>query len=53
MLDPLKLLLTWKKIGVSRTATVILSAVQTTISKHDATKVTIVGHSLGEFIFGI
>jgi hypothetical protein len=38
---------------VIRTATDILSAVQTTIAKHGATQVTIVGHSLGVFILGI
>ena len=32
-----------------RTAEVILSAVQTTISNNNATNVTIVGHSLGMY----
>lgn len=32
-----------------RTATQILSAVQTAIAKHGATRVTTVGHSLGMF----
>lgn len=35
--------------GISRTATQILSAVQTTIAVHGATQVTLVGHSLGTF----
>ena len=35
--------------GTSRTATDILSAVQTAITAHSATLVTILGHSLGTF----
>ena len=35
--------------GTSRTASQILSAVQTAIAQHDATQVTTVGHSLGVF----
>ncbi|KAG6860466.1 hypothetical protein C0995_010757, partial [Termitomyces sp. Mi166 len=34
----------------AKTASLILSAVQTAISAHEATKVTIVGHSLGAAI---
>ena len=38
----------------SRTATDVLSAVQSAITAHSATRVTILGHSLGTFgIFGI
>jgi hypothetical protein len=37
--------------GISRTAKQVLSAVQTTIAAHGATRVTTVGHSLGAFIF--
>jgi hypothetical protein len=51
MFDPLKILADLN--GISRTATDILAAVQKTIATHAATQVTIVGHSLGAFIFGI